>query len=109
MMLHQMARDFLIRSMYHATEPYFIAVAVENYGAACKALGHCLPLTEEQATWPRYERSEVEPSTPEHYGRMFAAIAEVFGPKEAAEQASALGLSWPKRIPPRAPDSRRER
>lgn len=99
-MLLQMARDFLIRSMYHATDPHFIGVAVENYGAACQKLGLKLPLTEQHATWPNYERSEVTPASPEQYRWMFSNIAKVFGADAAKEQAKTLGVQWPREITP---------
>jgi len=98
MMLHQMARDFLIRSMYHVTEPRFIGYAVENYGAACKALGCSLPLKEEQATWPNYERSEVDAANPVEYRWMLDNIAKVFGSSAAKQQATTLGIQWLPRV-----------
>jgi hypothetical protein len=94
-MLLQMARDFLIRSMYHATDPHFIAIAVENYGAACKKLGLSLPLTEEHATWPMYERGEIDTAPPGDYRAMLTAVAGVFGSDAAREQASHLKIIWP--------------
>ncbi|OAI56457.1 hypothetical protein AYO47_02135 [Planctomyces sp. SCGC AG-212-M04] len=91
-LLLQMARDFLIRSMYHATEPYFIGIAVENYGAACLKLGLSLPLAEGHATWPMYERHEVDPAGSEDYRWMLASIAHVFGIDAAGAQAALLGI-----------------
>jgi hypothetical protein len=96
-MLHQMGRDFLIRSMYHVTDPRFIGYAVENFGAACQALGHTLPLAEELATWPNYERSEVDPASAEDYRWMMKNIAKVFGATAARRQAETLGVKWSAR------------
>lgn len=96
MMLHQMARDFLIRSMYHATDPHYISVAVDNYGAACQKLGLSLPLTEEHATWPMYERSEVDAAPADDYRKMLGSIAVVFGEEAARLQAAQLQITWPR-------------
>jgi hypothetical protein len=92
--LHMMARDFLIRSMYHVREPRFIGYAIENYAAACEVMGHSLPLREDLATWPHYERSEVEVGTPDDYRWMLANIAKVFGDAAAQKQAETLDLKW---------------
>lgn len=100
MMLLQMARDFLIRSMYHVREPRFIGYAVENYGAACLALGHTLPLKDEQATWPHYEPTEVDPAPPEHHRWMLKQIGRVFGIDAAKAQAATLKIEWPRKVSP---------
>lgn len=104
LMLLQMARDFLIRSMYHATDPHFIAIAVENYGAACRKLGLSLPLTEEHATWPMYERGEIDAAPPGDYRAMLSAVAGVFGTDAARAQADLLTIAWP--MPPRGQGGR---
>jgi hypothetical protein len=97
-LLHMMARDFLIRSMYHVTEPRFIGYAIENYGAACEILGYSLPLTEEFATWPHYEQSEVDPATDDDLSGMLTSISKVFGAEAASKQSQTLGAKWSPRV-----------
>ncbi|HEX4053851.1 MAG TPA: hypothetical protein VHX86_06270 [Tepidisphaeraceae bacterium] len=100
MRLHQMGRDFLIYSMYHAREPRFLGYAVENFGAACKKLGYELPLTESDAVWLTYTKNEIEPAPPDEQQFLLSQIATVFGTKAAQEQADALGVRWPSRLGP---------
>jgi len=99
-MLHQMGRDFLIYSMYHVREPRFMGYAVENFGAACKILGYSLPLKEDEAVWLTYLPSELDPASPAHNRWMLRQIGRVFGLKAAQDQASALGIEWPRKVTP---------
>jgi len=100
MRLHQMGRDFLIYSMYHAREPRFLGYAVENFGAACKKLGHELPLTETDAVWLTYTKNELDSAPPDEQQFLLGQIAIVFGTKAAKEQSEALGVKWPLRVGP---------
>ncbi len=93
--LHMLGRDFLIYSMYHVREPRFIGYAVENFGAACEALGFKLPLTEDDACWLTYPKEELDPGRPDEYRMMLGHIATVFGKDAATQQADALGIQWP--------------
>src|SRR5215469_9388271 len=86
MMLHQMGRDFLIYSMYHAREPRFLGYAIENFGAACEVLGYSLPLKENEAVWLTYGPGGLDPGLPEEYQFLLGQIANVFGVKAATEQ-----------------------
>lgn len=108
MRLHQMGRDFLIYSMYHAREPYYLGIAVENFGAACKKLGHDLPLQETEAVWLTYLKTEIEPAPADEQQFLLGQIAKVFGQKAAREQADAIGVKWPSRVGSQ-PDSDRSR
>ena len=98
--LHQMGRDFLIYSMYHAREPRFLGYAIENFGAACRKLGHDTPLTEYEAVWLTYLASELDPASADEQQFLIGHIASVFGVKAAKEQADALGVQWPSRVGP---------
>jgi hypothetical protein len=98
MMLHQMGRDFLIYSMYHAREPRFLGYAVENFGAACRKLGYGLPLKDSEASWLTYGHEGLDPGEPNDYQFLLAQIANVFGVISASEQASEIGIEWPSRV-----------
>lgn len=98
MRLHQMGRDFLIYSMYHAREPHYLGMAVENFGCACKKLGYELPLKETDAVWLAYLKSELDPAPLDEQQSLLEQIAMVFGAKAAREQAEALGVAWPSRL-----------
>jgi hypothetical protein len=104
--LLMMGREFLIYSMCHAREPYFLGIAVENFGAACKKLGYSLPLTDKEATWLTYPPEGLDPGDREEYQFMLGHIAVVFGANAAKEQAGALGIAWPSRLPPETGASR---
>jgi hypothetical protein len=97
-MLHQIGRDFLIYSMYHAREPRFLGYAVENFGAAARKLGYSLPLKEEDAVWLTYLPTELDPAPPQDHQLLLGQIAAVFGTKAAKEQADAIGVKWPLRL-----------
>lgn len=96
--LHQMGRNFLIYSMYHAREPYYLGLAVENFGAACRKLGYELPLKEADAVWLTYTKSEIEPAKADEQQLFLGHLATVFGKKAAQDQAEALGVTWPARV-----------
>ena len=91
-------REFLNYSVYHATDPRFIAIAVENFGAACQKLGYTLALKEDDALWLTYEGKEIEPASPKQNRLMLKHIAKVFGPKAATRQAKAINFEWPREI-----------
>jgi hypothetical protein len=97
MRLHQMGRDFLIYSMYHAREPRFLGYAVEHFGVACQKLGCTLPLRADQAVWLTYTKNELDPAPRDEQQFLLGQIAHVFGRKAAQEQADALGVPWPSR------------
>lgn len=94
--LHMMGREFLIYSMYHATDPFFVGMAIENFGAACTKLGYKLPLKETDAVWLTYEGKEIDPASPTQNRWMLKNIAKVFGPTAAKEQAKAIDFEWPR-------------
>ncbi len=88
--LHQMGRDFLIYSMYHVREPFYLSLAVENFGTACQKLGYKLPLAESEAAWRVYAKNELEPAPPSELQMLLGQISKVFGPSAARDQASEL-------------------
>ena len=100
--LHQMGRDFLIYSMYRAREPYYLGLAVENFGAACKTLGYSLPLKETDAVWLTCTANELAPAPQDEQQFLLGHIASVFGSEAAKAQAEALRIAWPARIGPRS-------
>jgi hypothetical protein len=100
MQLHQMGRDFLIYSMYHARDPLYLGYAVENFGAAVKKLGYSLPLKEDEASWLIYEHGDMDAGAPADSQFMLSQIASVFGVERAKEQAKVLDIPWPSRLGP---------
>jgi hypothetical protein len=92
-----LGRNFLIYSMYHARDPHFLSIAVENFAAACEKLGYNLPLKEHEAVWLTYSINELDPAPPEVRQSLLRQIAAVFGTEAAKDQADALIGQRPSR------------
>ena len=92
--LLMLGRSFLIYSMYHATDPLYLGYAVENFGAACRALGYTLPLSESDASWLTYGPDEMDAAAPADNQFLLNQIAVVFGTEAARRQAEALKIEW---------------
>jgi hypothetical protein len=95
-----LGRAFLIYSMYHARDPYYLGLAVENFGAACEKLGYTLPLRSRDASWLTYGPEGLDRGDPEEYQFLFGQIATVFGNDAASDQADALGVIWRSGVGP---------
>jgi len=95
--LHQMGRDFLIYSMYRAREPYYLGIAIENFGTACEKLGYSLPLKESEATWLTCSASELDHAPRDEQQFLLRQVARTFGDQAAVEQAAALNTQWTSR------------
>lgn len=93
-----LGRAFLIYSMYYAHDPYYLGVAVENFGKACQKLGCTLPLRPKDAFWLIYGPEGLDPGCAVDHQFLLGQIATVFGNAAAQEQADALTIQWPSRI-----------
>jgi hypothetical protein len=97
MRLHQMGRDFLIYSMYHAREPYYLGLAIENFAVACQKLGHPLPLKQNEAVWLTYNSNELDSAPADEQQFLLRQVARTFGDQAAVDQAAALQMQWTSR------------